>query len=181
MTPTGSILLGVALLLVVLLIVARPFFVAHFRRRGVLSERQALEAQKEVLVSQIRELDFDHETGKLPDDVYERERASLMVQAAALLQQIDRLQSETAAGNGAPGDVDREIEEAVRRLRRVPVAEGESGPLTSAPVGVQKERGNGQPPTAEGRADGGEGSCPHCGNPREKADRYCAFCGQRLA
>jgi hypothetical protein len=168
----------VALLLVVLLVVARPFFVAHFRRQGALSERQALEAQKEVLVSQIRELDFDHETGKVPEDVYERERSALMVQAAALLQQIDRLQSATPAGNGAPDDVDREIEEAVRRLRRVPVAEGEYG---VAPAAVRKERGNGQPPAAETGANGAERFCPHCGNPREQADRYCAFCGQRLA
>lgn len=181
MIPTGSILLGVALLLVVLLVVARPFFVAHFWRQGALNERQALEAQKEVLVSQIRELDFDHETGKVPDDVYERQRASLMMQAASLLQQIDRLQSVTPSGNGAPNDVDREIEEAVRRLRRVPITEGEPGAAASTVAAVQQEHGNGQPAAARGGAEGAQRFCPHCGNPREKADRFCAFCGQRLA
>jgi hypothetical protein len=37
-----------------------------------LSPYEQLEATKELLLSEIRILDFDHETGKIPTDVYER-------------------------------------------------------------------------------------------------------------
>ncbi len=49
----------------------------------------SLEAQRESLYTQIKELDLDHATGKVNDEDYTRLRADLVAQAAAVLKQID--------------------------------------------------------------------------------------------
>jgi len=64
----GSILLAVALLVGVALFVTRPLFVRDARRRRRMSEYQALQAQKEAVLVEIRALDFDHETGKVAEE-----------------------------------------------------------------------------------------------------------------
>lgn len=102
---TGSLLLALALLILVLLFVARPFLLPT-PAPARLSEQQALLAQKEALLAQIKALDFDVETGKLETADYEAEREMLLTQATAVLRQLD----ETA-------DVEAEIEAAVNRLR----------------------------------------------------------------
>ena len=46
-------------------------------------------AQKEAILNQIRDLDFDHQTGKLPEDIDEQQRTQLLPLAAGVLQELD--------------------------------------------------------------------------------------------
>ncbi|MFW5941071.1 MAG: zinc ribbon domain-containing protein [Chloroflexota bacterium] len=193
MFDTGSILLGVALVLVVALILARPFFVAHYRRQEALTEREALEAQKDALLVQIRELDFDHETGKLPEDVHKQRRAELVAEAAAVLQQLDDLEPETEQGEASeegtvPVRTDEEIEAAVARLRRVraaaPVAEGGGPDEIEAAVARLRRKpaeGNGAAEEEQATAEKGARYCPQCGQPRDAGDKFCAYCGHHFS
>ena len=103
---TGSILLSIALFLVVALFVARPFILPR-QKPPKLTQRQILEAEKDALLAQIRALDFDAETEKQEQEIYQLERERLMQQATAVLQQLD----ETI-------DVDQAIEAAVAQLRQ---------------------------------------------------------------
>ena len=103
---TGSILLSIALFLVVALFVARPFILPR-QQPPKLTQRQILEAEKDALLAQIRALDFDAETEKQEQEIYQLERERLMQQATAVLQQLD----ETI-------DVDQAIEAAVAQLRQ---------------------------------------------------------------
>ncbi|MDX1415677.1 MAG: zinc ribbon domain-containing protein [Candidatus Promineifilaceae bacterium] len=107
----GSILLGAALLIVVVLFVARPLLTAEPKTKSNASERQQLNQQKELLLAEIHSLDFDHETGNVPQDVYEFQRSQLMHEAANVLKRLDEL----------AGDADealrREIEAAVAHRR----------------------------------------------------------------
>ncbi len=107
----ASILFGLAMLIVVALYVARPLIVSPARpARRPQRSRQQLLAQKEAILNQIRDLDFDHQTSKLPDDIYEQQRAQLLPLAAGVLQELD------SASNGTPAAAD--IEAAVTRLRQ---------------------------------------------------------------
>ncbi len=110
----GSILLGLALLIIVVMVLVRPIILhAHEPAQAPPTTRQQLLAHKESLLLQIRDLDFDRETKKLPEEVYEAQRAQLVAEAAAVLKQLDALSS-------ADDPVFAEIETAVSRKRQQP-------------------------------------------------------------
>ncbi len=183
---TGSILLGVALLLLVALYVGRPFLLNHNARRESLGQREALELQKEALLEQIRLLDFEYETGKMPQEEHGQQRTRLLYEAAAVLKALDNL-APAGPTNGAPAAVDADIEKAIAALRR-PVADPGNQPLGAAAAneaGAQIEAA-----IQQRRADSGDGPgsaarpagqfCAQCGKPRDPADKFCAFCGNRF-
>jgi Tfp pilus assembly protein PilN len=64
------------------------------------AELQELLAEKQTLYAAIKEVEFDHQAGKLSLDDYQQTRHSYELRAVALLEQIDRL-SEGSAGKGA--------------------------------------------------------------------------------
>ncbi len=146
----GSILLGLALLIVVVLILARPL-ILHGRQASTdkpLSTRQQLLVRKESLLNQIRALDFDHDTKKIPEDVYTKQRGVLVAETADVLKQLDELGSENEA-------VYAEIETAVAQLRQP----------------------NHQPVAA---TNGKAQFCNNCGQPVDPGDNFCTSCGQDM-
>jgi RNA polymerase-binding transcription factor DksA len=160
----GSILLGVALAVLVGLVLARPLLQASREEQGKVSRRQLLLAEKEAILAQIRDLDFDHDTGKMPDEIHQQQRAQLMNSAADVLRQLEQLEVKASqppdpVANGAV-DVDDDIETAVARMRQ-------ARKVKSAP----------KPTTAS--ANGG-GYCPQCGHPFDAGDKFCVSCGQKL-
>ncbi|MEW5986547.1 MAG: zinc ribbon domain-containing protein [Chloroflexota bacterium] len=206
----GSVLLSVGLLLLVGLFVARPLLSG--REEGDNDERpdgrQALLAQKEALLTTIRDLDFDHDTGKIPDDEHHRRRTQLTLEAAAILEQLDeqvagsRWQAASvaqaaglpvgvaqAAGLPVAGEiqnpkskiqnqVDAEIEAAVSRLRRASVDEE-----IEAAVSHLRQRpvaALATAPVANCRSSGAVNFCPQCGRRVDPQDRFCAYCGEKL-
>ncbi len=216
MISTGSLLLGIALLIIVAVIVLRPVLSssageATFAHAAApVTLRQALEAQKDALLAQIRDLDFDYETGKVPEDKYRQRRANLTAEAADIFQQLDTL---APAVNGAKpagresGDevvvddevnADDEIEAAVARRRYR--SDGEEAPSSPAPPSESDEAeieaaiarlrnrpddgaqtANAEPaPAASPAADKRSRFCPQCGEPHDPDDKFCAYCGQRL-
>ena len=88
-----AILLALALLILAGVFVTRPLWMPHATEepKQALSRREALEAEKAVLLDEIRALDFDHETGKIPEAVYQQQRQRAVQQAAEILQQLDTL------------------------------------------------------------------------------------------
>lgn len=206
MISTGSLLLGIALLLIVGLVIIRPLLAppageATFAHAAdPMTMKQALEAQKDALLEQIRDLDFDHETGKVPEDRYRQRRAQLTAEAAAIFRQLDAL---APGANGAgqtaqEGDeevadddevvVDDEvvasddIEAAVARLRKGP-------PVTGTPSGAEtpKEDAEAEIEAAiahlRNRPDG-DGArmdaerAPAASQDTEKRSRFCPQCGE---
>lgn len=145
----GSIFLSVALLVLVGVFIARPVLIRQFTPAPkVTTLHQTLLAQKESLLAQVRILDFDFETGKLPEGVYKPQRQALIVQAAGVLQELDQ-QSDQGA--------DIAIEAAIAALRQtpVPVAPQPDPPVVTRPVKF----------------------CPQCGEKRDVGDKFCAYCG----
>ena len=115
----GSVLLGVALLVVVLLYLARPFAVPEDEEARLDREEvDSLVLRRDALLRQIRELDEDMEAAKVAPEMYQARRPQLVKQAALLTQQLDAhgyIDGSPAAATAT--DVDAEMEAAVRQLR----------------------------------------------------------------
>lgn len=210
MISTGSLLLGIALLFIVGLVIVRPFLSPSDREAtfahasAPVTMRQALEAQKDALLAQIRDLDFDHETGKVPDDKYRQRRAQLAAEAADIFRQLDEMApAANGAGRVAPeasDDIigDEEIEAAVARLRKGPSAAGQPADAEAAETSAEAEieaaiarlrnrpdgdgaQSKAEPtPAASQAAEKASRFCPQCGEPHDPNDKFCAFCGHRL-
>ncbi|MBK7177537.1 MAG: hypothetical protein IPH82_10165 [Chloroflexi bacterium] len=69
---TGSILLGLALILLVGLFIAQPLLLPEEKKARSRSPRQKLLAQKAALLEEVRALDFDYDTGKIPQKFMNR-------------------------------------------------------------------------------------------------------------
>ena len=208
MISTGSLLVALALLLIVSLIVLRPLLLSSASEATFahasdpVTMRQALEAQKDALLEQIRDLDFDHETGKVPEDKYRQRRARLTAEAADILRQLETM-APAANGEGQAeiGDdamVGDEIEAAVARLRKGPsVADAPSSSRisdedTEAEIEAAIARLRSRPDANGAQDDGGPASsashapekksrfCSQCGEPHDDDDKFCAYCGHRL-
>ena len=149
----ASILLAVALILLVAMIIARPLI-----ERATLPERQptraeTLAAERETVVAALRELDFDHTTGKIAEDDYAAQRAALVAQGVGLLKQLDEISNQSPAQTLG---VDDELEAAIRAARGK----------------ISKEPAVSQPKPLR---------CPQCGQPHQADDRFCSKCGAPLA
>jgi hypothetical protein len=57
------------------------------------TQLEYLRERKDVVYENLRDLNFEYRAGKYPDDDYNKQRASLEDEAAALLRQIDTLES----------------------------------------------------------------------------------------
>lgn len=157
----GSILLGLSLLILVGLVLAQPFLAKEEREPRPHSRKQQLLTQKEAILEEIRALDFDYDTGKLPEEAYQPQRAALMAVATETLKALDEL------GTEAPDDdVALQIEAAINRVRSQRQATGKVDVLvktTTVPV------------------NGHAKFCTACGAKVDASDKFCATCGNKLA
>ena len=79
-----------------------------------------LKAEREAVLSALRELDFDHLTGKVADEDYAPQRAALMGRGVALLQQLETVAQPPAAS--AEAQLEAEVRAARARHTERPAA-----------------------------------------------------------
>jgi len=165
----GSIFLILAVLIPVVIFIARPLM-ERKATAVTLEEHQysALLAERDRILNALQELEFDHILGKIPEDNYPTQRASLMRSGAEILRQIDEY-----AGRPVEGGVDDRLEAAIaaRRAALLPAdPDDEIEALIAARRRAQK---------SEGQTKTG-GFCPQCGNCVRENDRFCPKCGTAL-
>jgi hypothetical protein len=203
----GSILLGVALLIVVGLFVTRPIFAHDPQRRRRMSERKSLALQKEAILTEIRDLDFDYETGKVGDEEFRQQREAYVAEAAGLLKRIDVLDERHLEAE-APLVPDLQPAEDLLAAEDLPQASdllpaAELPPAAATPpalegqpevafdeieAAIARRRAKDAPAAAAApkkaaarkQAPTG-GFCPQCGHPADAGDQFCAYCGHKLA
>jgi hypothetical protein len=102
-------LISAILLLVALALVIVPFLTPRVDTQPDSERRELREllAEKETLYAAIKELEFDHQAGKLSLEDYLQTRRSYELRAVAVLEQIDRLDGGRAARGGASIEEDR--------------------------------------------------------------------------
>jgi len=146
----SSILLSAALALLAAMFIARPLI-----ERSSLGERrptgaETLAADHETVIAALRELDFDHATGKIADEDYTAQRAALIAQGVGLLKQLDEIAKQFPAQA-----LDDELEAAIHTARE----KNSTGLSVSRPNKLL---------------------CPQCGQPHPPDDRFCSKCGAAL-
>jgi len=118
----GSILVLLALLILVVAFIARPLLSGQSRSVSDRERRfSALQAESDKLLALIQELDMDRAMGKVPQDDYQAQRAALVTRGAEVLRELDGMPQEEAVSSREA--IERELEEAVARLRATRPAE----------------------------------------------------------
>ncbi len=181
----GSLFLGLALLLVVAFVVALPVIERKGRREMTMGETDRLIARREDVLTALRDLDFDHATGKISDEDYAPQRAVLVAEGTDVLKQLD-----SQGTRHRPKDDG--IEGLVAARRRSKVA-GAQDPI-EAQIEARRQRKSASASACPSCATPVEAadrfckkcgwtlrsSCPSCGTPASTQDRFCAKCGARL-
>lgn len=108
----GTILVGSALLIVIVMLIAIPLMEQRSPAVEPLNPRQILEAERDATIRSIRELDLDYRTGKLNEEDYRQLRETQVECGARLLRELDAL--------AYRDDIDVEIEAQVAALKDVP-------------------------------------------------------------
>lgn len=124
---------------------------------GTGDERDALLAEKRALLQTVRDLGFEHETGKLSDEDFERLNATYRARAKDVLRKLDAELSEYRA---------------------------EAKALIAAELGGGSSEAQAQPADADAADDLAEldaAACADCGTTNDADAVFCKKCGARLA
>jgi hypothetical protein len=182
----GSIFLILALFVLVVLFVGRPFMETKaLSSANTVSEEEqqisALLAERDRLLNALQELDFDHALGKIPDEDYPAQRAVLMRSGTDILKKLDSLQAQPAED-----DIEARIEAAIaaRRADASRVAAGAYERVRANVVAqvaapdddIEKLLAS----RRRVRQEKAGGFCTQCGGPVQKSDRFCPKCGARV-
>ncbi len=146
----GSILIMLAITILVIAFIARPF---AGRGGSLASEGEqrlsSLQAERDKILSLVQEMELDHAAGKIPDEDYLPQRTAVVQRGAEVLRAIDGLQTAKPQATPRSGsELETQIESAVARLRQT-TATTETSP----------------------------GHCTQCGKPLVAGDRFCSHCG----
>lgn len=114
---------------------------------------ERLVARKSVLMQSLRDIEFDHETGKLSDQDYERLKKKYERRAVRVMRDLNDLRGDA--------DRDEEIDSAL---------EGRLQGRAERPT----------EPAADRHDDSAEIDCPECGKALEPEARFCSQCGTPL-
>jgi hypothetical protein len=173
-----AILIGLVVLAAIAVYVSRPLLPSRRAAQSGGVDALSLEAQRESLYTQIKELDLDHATGKVNEADYTRLRAELVAQAAEVWRQIDGVvqpaapiaaKSASSATPSAEDDLEAVI--AARRKTRSAAAPKPTDAAVEAAVAVRRKTAA---PASSGLV------CPQCGKPISADDAFCAKCGAAL-
>src|SRR5512136_728845 len=151
-----AIFFGLVLLATIGFYVSRPL--AKSRRASQATsavDAQSLEAQRESLYTQIKEVDLDHATGKVNDADYARLRADLVAQAAMVLKQIDGMEQRPAPAAASTED---DLESLIAARRKTRSASAPKGADTDVEAAIAARRKSVVKVSSES-------TCPECGKP----------------
>jgi rubrerythrin len=166
---TGSLLLVIALIILVVFIISRPFYSRDAADRmdtvgsGSPSENALSEmmGEKERLLNALRDIDADHDLEKVPDDAYTRQRALLLQAAARNLRAIDEMEQNSGEN---PEDDQQRVQ-----IDDLPARVGEQDEIEDMIADRRRKRN-----------EKSAGFCPRCGKPLQKSDHFCPACGARV-
>jgi hypothetical protein len=115
---------------------------------------ERLVARKSVLMQSLRDIEFDHETGKLSDQDYERLKKKYEHRAVRVMRDLDELRGDANRDEEIDSALERRLQE---RAERVP-----------------------KPSTDDHNVESAEIECPECGKGLEPEARFCSRCGTPL-
>ena len=164
-----SLILFGILVDLVLMLVTEPL---TGRARPAAQDSQVLSsllAERDRVLTILKELDFDASLGKIPAETYPAQRLSLVQQGAEVLRKIDQLPPVREAVTSLPASKEDPVE-AFLTARRTRLSAGTAKNEDKMESLVAGHRKN--------RAKEAAMVCPQCGNPLASSDRFCPACGR---
>lgn len=165
-----AIFFTLAILILVGIYLYAPFM--ERRARHVTEEEHELStlmAERDRVINSLQELDFDFKLGKIPDEDYPAQRASLLQKGADILRRLDTIAPHITSAQDADARIEKAI--AARRadasLAKVEVSDDDIESMIAA--------------RRKGRREKSSGFCPKCGKPVMVSDRFCPSCGKSLS
>jgi len=165
-----AIFFSLAVLILVGMYLYAPFMERRARRvTEEEHELSALMAERDRVINSLQELDFDFKLGKIPEEDYPSQRASLVQKGADILRKIDSLAPQAVATQ----DTEARLEKAIAARRAdgsVAIPEVSDDDLESMISSRRRMHKNKS-----------AGFCPKCGKPVMVSDRFCPSCGKSLS
>src|SRR5512138_685580 len=164
-----AIFFTLAILILVAIYLYAPFM--ERRARRVTQEEHELStlmAERDRVINSLQELDFDYKLGKVPEEEYPTQRATLLQKGADVLRQIDAMAPQPVSVQNA----DERIEKAIAARRadasavKPEISDDDLESIIAARHKSHKEKSS--------------GFCPKCGKPVMVSDRFCPSCGKSL-
>lgn len=165
-----AIFFTLAIFILVAIYLYAPFM--ERRARRVTEEEHELStlmAERDRVINSLQELDFDFKLGKIPEEDYPAQRASLLQKGAELLRSIDSIAPQAASAQ----DADARLEKAIAARR--------ADASISAPEVNDDDIESMIAARRKGRKERASGFCPKCGKPVLVSDRFCPSCGKSLS
>ena len=181
----GSLLLSLAIIALVIFFLARPWLVSSEKHEAITRLEQ-LTYRKDALLAQIKQLDFDHEVGVIPEQEHQQLRLKLVTETAAIMQQLDALpQSKQKQAKPAPVKAKPVKPQPAPQVKAKPAAtpvaaKSETDIDAAIEAAVAKLR---QPQNSSLQTPPVNGTiliCPQCDREVKADDRFCAGCGQPI-
>src|SRR5215211_3773472 len=165
-----AIFFSLAILILVGIYLYAPFMERRARRvTEEEHELSALMAERDRVINSLQELDFDFKLGKIPEDDYPEQRASLLQKGADILRKIDSFTPQTASVQDTEARLERAI--AARRadasMAKVEISDDDLESMISS--------------RRKARTNKSAGFCPKCGKAVMVTDRFCPSCGRSLS
>lgn len=180
----GSILIILAAAVVVTLLLTRPFYdprQRHMQQARLTTDggasdeftrskelaRSTLLAERDRVLTALKELDFDHALGKIAEEDYPVQRSALMKSGALILRQLDE------AGGEASDTRDLAAATASQD-------ESDSIPQDDIEALIAARRRQKQESIRVKDARKTAAFCQECGKPLQKTDKFCSRCGATI-
>ncbi|MDM8527245.1 zinc ribbon domain-containing protein [Anaerolineales bacterium HSG24] len=122
----------------------------------------------EIVLTNIKELMFDYEVGKVSSDDYHAFLNTSKLEAAKIRQQIDHLTTGVNAANQF--SLDAKAEMMIKQAKTTPVTDETVIKVVETELKHLKET----------KIKAGELSCLNCGQPHQPDDAFCAGCGEAI-
>lgn len=187
----GSIFLILALFIVVVMFVSRPFFGTKKPAQSFIVDEEehqisTLLAERDRVLDSLQELDLDYAIGKIPKKEYVVQRKVLLDRGAHILRELDAYYASTGqAGDQSEKDFDARLEAAIAERRsELKLSENTQQNSTAIKTAIADPDDDLEILIADRRRkrnDKAAGFCPKCGRPVQKSDRYCPKCGTTLS
>lgn len=173
----AALLLTLGVILLVGLYLYAPFLERRARRvTAEEHELSALMAERDRVINSLQELDFDFKLGKIPEEDYPAQRASLLQKGADILKRMDTL-TPSLPSNGRRR---RETQDAESRLENAVAARRMDASTRQAEVS-NDDLESMIAARRKSRRDKSAGFCPNCGKPIVVSDKFCPSCGKPIS
>jgi rubrerythrin len=130
-------------------------------------------AERDRVINSLQELDFDFKLGKIPEEDYPTQRASLLQRGADILREIDLLTASTPNGR-ASGSQEQDTEARIEKAIAARRADGSAAQSELSDDDLESMISS----RRKGRKDRSAGFCPKCGKPVMVTDLFCPSCGK---